>query len=139
MTTPPVVLDDWDAFVVRHQKPSNLVGHFVSFLCFYGGPALALGKRNPWWLLLFFLSGGIGALSHFLTGDGRVDVREATSRPLVVFFVTRMFWRILRGTYADDVVRANERYAEALAVRDATLSSSGNAGSESGARATHSA
>jgi hypothetical protein len=139
MTPTPVVLDPWDAFVVRHQKPSNLAGHFVSFVCFYGGPALALGTRNPWWLLPFFASGGIGALSHHLTGDGKVDVREATSSPLVVFFVTRMFWRILRGTYAEDIARANARYAEACAARDATLSSSGKSGSESGARATHSA
>ena len=135
----PVVLDAWDAFVVRHQKPSNLAGHFVSFVCFYGGPVLALATWNPWWLLPFFASGGIGALSHFLTGDGRVDVREATSSPLVVFFVTRMFWRLLRGTYAADIARANARYAEALALRAAHLSSSGNAGSDSGARATNSA
>ena len=135
----PVVLDPWDAFVVRHQKPANLVGHFLSFVCFYGGPALALATWNPWWLLAFLASGGIGALSHHLTGDGRVDVREATSSPLVVFFVTRMFWRILRGAYADDIARANARYAEGLAARAATLSSSGKSGSESGARATHSA
>lgn len=41
--------------------------------------------------------------------DGRVDVRESTSSPRVVFYVTVMFWHIARG---QDIAAANTRYAQ---------------------------
>jgi hypothetical protein len=113
-----LTLNSWDGFVVRHQKPSNLLGHFVSFLMFYGGPLVALLTAKPLWLLLFFASGAVGALSHHLTGDGKINLKEATSSPLVVFYVTVMFARILRGTYREDINRANDRYRRLLAITD---------------------
>ena len=107
-----LTLESWELFVLRHQKPWNLVGHFVSFLMFYLGPLHAGVTGTPWGWLLFFASGGVGALSHFLSRDGEVNLREATSSPLVVFYVTVMFWKILRGTYGRDIATANRRYAE---------------------------
>jgi len=107
-----LTLESWDLFVVRHQKPWNLVGHFVSFLMFYGGPIHALVSGSPYGWLAFFSSGAVGAFSHFVTGDGKVDLREATSSPLVVFYVTLLFWKLLRGTYQEDITRANERLEE---------------------------
>jgi hypothetical protein len=55
-------LESWDLFVVRHQKPSNLAGHFISFLLFSGSPLNALLTSQPMWLVGFFISGGVGAL-----------------------------------------------------------------------------
>lgn len=115
-----LTLNAWDGFVVRHQKPSNLAGHFVSFLLFYGGPMAALLSWQPLWLGLFFASGAVGALSHHLSGDGKVNLREATSSPLVVFYVTVMLWRIARGTYRDDIALANARYAKLLSLNQAS-------------------
>ena len=105
-----LTLRSWDLFVVRHQKPSNLAGHFVSFLMFYGGPLLALTTGNHWGWVAFFASGAVGAISHFLTGDGKVNLREATSSPLVVFYVTLLFWKLFRGTYRQDIERANANF-----------------------------
>lgn len=76
---------------------------------FYGGPIFALGTGHWWGWLAFFSSGAVGALSHALPGDGRVDVRESTSSPRVVFYVTVMFWHIARG---QDIAAANTRYAQ---------------------------
>lgn len=107
-------LESWDLFVVRHQKPSNLAGHFISLLLFYGSPLLALLPSQPIWLVGFFISGGVGALSHHLTGDGKVKFQEATSSPRVVFYVTIMFAKIVRGTYQNDIDRANARCQQLL-------------------------
>jgi hypothetical protein len=119
-----LTLESWDLFVIRHQKPTNLAGHFVSFLMFYGGPAFALATGSPWGWFVFFASGGVGALSHFLTGDGKVNLREATSSPLVVFYVTRLFWRVFRGTYQQDIQRANENHRRLQAIQVIPKSSS---------------
>jgi hypothetical protein len=107
-------LESWDLFVVRHQKPSNLAGHFISFLLFYGSPLLALLTSQPMWLVGFFISGGVGALSHHFTGDGKVNLHEATSSPRVVFYVTILFAKLALGTYQNDIDRANARYQELL-------------------------
>ncbi|MEN8761980.1 MAG: hypothetical protein ABF290_06050 [Thiogranum sp.] len=107
-------LESWDLFVVRHQKPSNLVGHFVSLLLFYGSPLLALLTSQPIWLVGFFSSGAVGALSHHLTGDGKINLKEATSSPRVVFYVTVLFVKLALGTYQNDIDRANARYQELL-------------------------
>lgn len=108
-------IDPWDRFVLRHQRPGNLVIHFVSMLCFYGGPALALLAWNPWWLAAFFASGLLGAFGHWAFDDGPVSLREMTSQPEVPGFVVRMFWRMLRGEYARDTRLAYGRVQLALA------------------------
>ena len=105
-------LSSWDLFVLRHQKKSNLWGHFISFLMFYGGLIGAAVTQNGWWLIPFFLSGAMGALSHFLSGDSKVDMKEATSSPRVVFYVTIMFYKIAMGRYSEDIEAANGRYAK---------------------------
>lgn len=68
------------------------------------------------WLVGFFISGGVGALSHHLTGDGKVNLQEATSSPRVVFYVTIMFAKLALGTYQNDIDRANARYQELLLI-----------------------
>lgn len=105
-------LSEWDIFVLRHQKTTNLWGHFISFIMFYGGPIVALWTQEVLWLIPFFLSGAMGALSHFLSGDSGVNLKEATSSPRVVFYVTIMFYKIALGQYANDIEAANERYAK---------------------------
>lgn len=109
-------LDAWSRFVLRHQKPGNLAFHFVSMLCFYASPLWALVTGNPWHLGLFFASGLIGGLGHYLFDDGRVDWRELTSRPEVPSYVVIMFWRIVRGRYAEDTRLARELALRAAAV-----------------------
>ena len=110
---------EWDRFVIRHRKPGNLAVHLVSFILFWGGPIAAWALWDARWLIAFFASGPVGALGHFVFRDGRVDLRETTSRPTVVFYVTRMFWRLLRGTYFDDV-RAAEAKLAVPALRSTT-------------------
>lgn len=122
------ILTPWELFVLRHRKPLNLWIHAVSFGMFYGGPVAALISRNPWWLVLFAASGSVGAFGHWVSGDGGVNVREATSSPLVVFYVTRMFWRMARGRYGADIAAAEARHALASTGR----SVNGNSGSDAG-------
>jgi hypothetical protein len=105
-------LTPWDNFVCRHRLPWNVVGHLISFLMFYGGPTLALVRWDARWLILFFTSGVVGAASHWLTGDGAVDTREATSSPQTVLFVNRMFLRIAIGQYSSDIATALARRDE---------------------------
>ena len=105
-----LTLSSWDLFVLRHNKPLNLQIHFVAFLMFYGGPVAALITWDPWWLVAYVLSGPLGAFAHYISGDGGVNLREATSSPLVVFYVTIMFFKIACRTYAAEVSAARERY-----------------------------
>lgn len=102
-------MSSWDRFVLRHQKPGNLAVHFVSMLCFFGSPVAALAARDARYLAFFFASGLIGGLGHWLFDDGRVDLRELTSRPEVPHYVVVMFWRLLTGRYAEDTRLARER------------------------------
>ncbi len=102
-------LDAWDLFVLRHTKPGNLAVHFVSFLMFFGAPVLALLTWDPWWLLAFFLSGGVGAAGHYAFDDAGVSLREATSTPTVPFFVAIMFYKLARRTYWADVAAARTK------------------------------
>ncbi len=104
------VLTPWDIFVLRHRRPLNLVIHFISLLCFYGGLGLAAGTRDWHYLLPFFASGLIGAFGHFVSGDGGVSVRETTSTPTVVVFVPWLFFRLFTGRYGADIARAEARY-----------------------------
>jgi hypothetical protein len=99
-------LPAWDLFVLRHHRPLNLAIHAVSFAMFWGGPIAAVATGEPVWLLAFFASGAVGAFGHWVSGDGGVDLREATRSPTVVFFVTRLFARLLTGRYSDDLRRA---------------------------------
>ena len=62
---------------------------------------------------LFLGSGLVGAFGHWATGDGGVSVKEASSSPLVVFYVTRMFLRMARGRYGADIEAAVARHTEA--------------------------
>ncbi|MSQ03056.1 MAG: hypothetical protein EXR71_14405 [Myxococcales bacterium] len=120
------MLTPWDLFVLRHRRPLNLWIHAVSFGMFYGGPLAAVATRNPWWIVLFLASGGVGAFGHWVSRDGGVSVREATSSPWVVFYVTRMFYRIALGRYRGDIAAADARHA--LAAR----SVNGKSGSDAG-------
>ncbi len=96
-------LTAWDLFVVRHRKRGNHVMHFLSALMFFGGPLVAVVQRNPWYMLLFFASGGMGTLGHYMFRDGVVSVREATATPNVPRFVLKMFWLLGRGQYQSQV------------------------------------
>lgn len=107
------VLTPWDVFVLRHRKPANLAIHAVSFAMFYGGPLAALGAGDWRWMGLFLGSGLVGAFGHWVTGDGGVSVKEASSSPLVVFYVTRMFLRMAQGRYGADIEAAVARHHEA--------------------------
>lgn len=103
-------LSNWERFVIRHSKPSNLQIHFVSFLMFWGGLFIPLIVDDYRWVALFFASGLMGAFGHWVTGDGRVSPKEATRDPQVVFFVTIMFLKIAKGTYFREVEEAQRRY-----------------------------
>ena len=115
-------LSTWDLFVLRHNKRLNLQIHFIAFLMFYGGPIVALVTWNPWWMVAYVLSGPLGAFAHYVSGDGGVNLREATSSPLVVFYVTIMFFKIARRTYAADVEAAKSRYAQLMAMHTSAAS-----------------
>jgi len=99
----------WDAFVLRHRHPVNLAFHFVSCACFWAGLVLPFVMRSPWYVAPTLLSGLIGAAGHAVSKESDVDLREMTSRPMVVVFSTRMILKILRGSYRADVERAVAR------------------------------
>jgi hypothetical protein len=101
----PHTLSPWEDFVLRHRNPVNLWIHFVSWICFMGGPLLALYTRNPWWLIPFFASGAIGTAGHALSGESDVSYQEATHNRNVPLFVTRIFWLIAQRRYRDEVER----------------------------------
>jgi len=107
--TEPAPLSPWDLFVLRHRKTGNLWVHLLSFVVFWGGLAAALALWNPGGLLVFAASGPIGAAGHYIFDDGGVSLHEATSSPMVVFYVTVMFYRIARGRYAADIAAADAR------------------------------
>jgi len=97
---------DWERFVVRHTARGNLVVHGVSFVFFWGGPVAALAAWDWRYLILYVVSGPLGALGHHLFEDGDVSVREATFQPAVPFYVTVMFWKLARGRWGDEIARA---------------------------------
>lgn len=101
----PPLLSPWEEFVLRHRNPVNLWIHFVSWICFMGGPLIALYTRNPWWLAPFFASGAIGTLGHVLSGESDVNYKEATHNRKVPIFVTRVFWLIALRQYKQEVER----------------------------------
>jgi hypothetical protein len=119
-------LPAWELFVLRHHRPLNLAIHACSFAMFWGGPVAALATGEPAWLVAFFASGAVGAFGHWISGDGGVDLREATRSPTVVFFVTRLFARLLLGRYGEDLRRARDGLAavQALNAADAAAEES---------------
>lgn len=119
----PGPLTAWELFVLRHTKPGNLVVHGVSFVLFWVGWLAPLPLGDWRWWLLVPLSGPVGTAGHYLFRDGGVKLKEATVDPLVPFFVTRMFWRLARGTYAQDLARARARYAAHVGALPAALAS----------------
>jgi hypothetical protein len=105
-------LSEWESFILRHRHPGNLFVHFLSWLMFVGGPILAALTKNPWYLLLFFSSGAMGALGHFVFKDSGVSLREATSSVMVPVYVTRMFVALLGGNYWPQVEAAQVKAAD---------------------------
>jgi len=99
-------LSDWHRFVLRHTQLGNFVFHFISMLCFFVSPVVALVTKNPAWLLLFFISGMIGTAGHYIFKDGGVSVREATIKLMVPIYVLRMFASLLKGQYAQEIKNA---------------------------------
>ena len=97
---------EWQAFVLRHQKAGNLLFHLVSSLWFFGGPIWTLATGQWYGLGLFMLSGGLGALGHYLFRDGGVSVREATFQLSVPYFVLKMFTQILLRQYKQTTAQA---------------------------------
>lgn len=117
-----LVLNSWDSFVLGHTHPVNIAGHFISFLMFWGFPTLALVTWNPWWLLAWCASGFVGIFSHYISGEGDVNYVYENTSPFVSMYVSVMFVKILRRTYATDVETARRRLAQ-LEERDAKLAS----------------
>lgn len=102
-------LSNWDIFVLRHRKKGNLVVHFFSFLTYYGALFALLITWHPAWIIGLFVSGFIGTAGHYLFDDGRVKIKEATFDPMVVFYVTIMFYKIFRRSYSKDIEGAEQR------------------------------
>ena len=102
-------LEEWDVFVLRHRNPGNLFVHFVSWLMFFGGPFAAVMTKNPYYLLLFFASGAVGAFGHYCFRDSGVSLKEATSSAKVPVFVTKMFWLLMTRQYWKQVEDARLR------------------------------
>ncbi len=113
-TLPPNNLSEWQNFVLRHQNPANIWVHFVSFLCFMGGPILALLTANILWFGLFMISGLIGTAGHYVFRDGGVSVREATFQLSVPYFVGKMLYQIVTGTYQRSTLEAKASQARII-------------------------
>ncbi|MDF1665877.1 MAG: hypothetical protein P1V97_29240, partial [Planctomycetota bacterium] len=96
-------------FVLRHRKKGNLVIHFFSFLTYYASLFALIVTWHPAWILGLFLSGFIGTAGHYIFDDGRVKIKEATFDPMVVFYVTIMFYKIFRRSYSQDIESAEQR------------------------------
>ena len=105
-------LSNWQKFILRHSHPLNLAFHFVSFLMFYSGLLLPIATGNLWWLAVFLFSGRVGAIGHWISGEGEITWTEGTIDIRVPFYVTLIFYRIARGTYFAEVnrLRANLGY-----------------------------
>jgi hypothetical protein len=95
-------LEDWDLFVLRHQKTSNLIIHLFSTFLFWFSPLLAL-LVSPWWLVGFFISGLVGGVSHLITNEGTAETKEVTSSLQVVHFSTTMSWLFITGKYRKEI------------------------------------
>jgi hypothetical protein len=110
MLAMPETMSAWEYFVVRHCTRGNLLVHFVSFVVYWGSLSMLLLTRDPHWLLVWVPSGLIGTLGHYVFEEGTVSAKEAAFSPAVPFYVTIMFWRILRGTYFDEVRLVKAKY-----------------------------
>lgn len=105
----PTDLSNWDIFVLRHRKKGNLIVHFFSFLTYYGALFALIVTWDPTWIIGLFVSGFIGTAGHYLFDDGQVKIKEATFDPMVVFYVTIMFYKIFRRSYSHDIESAEQR------------------------------
>lgn len=106
----PEQLEDWDLFVLRHQKTPNVVVHSFSFFLFWVSPVLGLFV-SPWWWLGFFGSGLVGTAGHFLFQDGTVDAKEATSSAQVVHFSSVLFFLFWSGRWTEEIRLSKEKFA----------------------------
>ena len=107
----PKTIDDltnWDLFVLRHRNPVNIRIHLISVLIFWLGPVLAL-IHSPWWWIAFFGSGLVGSIGHYISDDGKVDAREATSSVRVIFFASKMALLFLVGRYGREVSQSEQK------------------------------
>jgi hypothetical protein len=102
-------LENWDLFVLRHQKTPNIIVHIFSFLFFWVSPILAF-TVSYWWLLGFFGSGLIGSVGHYLFKDGTIDVKEATSSLQVVHFSSLVVIFFILGKYTKHIELATQKY-----------------------------
>lgn len=110
----PAYLSEWEFFVWRHKKTSNLVWHFFSLALFLG-PVAALFWRPDlvWiWILLILLSIPIGSAGHYFSRDGSVRTKDF-AHPNTVIFLVGIFALIATGRYFPLVERVRAKVEEA--------------------------
>lgn len=103
------VFGEWDLFILRHNTTPNVIGHIPSVFLFWGSPILAWIYNNPFFLIGFFVSGLVGTASHYLSKEGTVDAKEATSSFKAVLFSTTMAVLFILGAYKEQVLQAKEK------------------------------
>lgn len=94
---------DWDRFVIDHRCLLNLRLHVFSAFLFWFTLIASVLTFSGWWFLAFCLSASPAALAHRVSGEGNPQLIPTTG---VAFFATRVAYRVLRGTYHQDVARA---------------------------------
>lgn len=90
----------WEAFVLEHQHPVNLGFHVLSALAFWCCPVAFAISGQVSWGVLWLVSGWIGSLGHWLTGEG--DPRPQPSAR-VLNLATKLAVRVLTGQYHHDL------------------------------------
>lgn len=92
-------LTDWEVFVRRHKSPINLKIHLISASMFWAGAILSVSLWDWRWLIVFLISGPIGSLGHYISGDGKVSFREATHSLDAVHFASKVCLLYVLGQY----------------------------------------